>query len=81
MTTPFMNGCLYYIIIIDDCSHKTWNYFLKTKDESFCKFQDLRILLRIRHADISLFSKQTMEKSLTPTSMMIFVGLLGLRGS
>jgi hypothetical protein len=81
MTSPSMNGCLYYIIFIDDCSRKTWIYFLKTKDESFNKFQDLRILLRIREVDISLFSEQTMEKSLTPTSMMIYVGLLGLRGS
>jgi hypothetical protein len=32
MTTPSMNGCLYYRIFIDDCSRKTWIYFLKTKD-------------------------------------------------
>jgi hypothetical protein len=40
-----MNGCLYYIILIDDCSHKTWIYFLKTKDESFSKFQDFKNLV------------------------------------
>jgi hypothetical protein len=39
MTAPSMNGCLYYIIFIDDCSRKTWIYFLKTKDESFSRFQ------------------------------------------
>jgi hypothetical protein len=32
MIAPYMNGCLYYIIFIDDCSCKTWIYFLKTKD-------------------------------------------------
>jgi hypothetical protein len=45
MTAPSMNGCLYYIIFIDDCSRKTWNYFLKTKDESFSKFQDFKNLV------------------------------------
>jgi hypothetical protein len=45
MTAPSMNGCLYYIIFIDDCSRKTWIYFLKTKDESFSKFQDFKNLV------------------------------------
>jgi hypothetical protein len=38
MTALSMNGCLYYIIFIDDFSRKTWIYFLKAKDESFNKF-------------------------------------------
>jgi hypothetical protein len=42
MTSPSTNGCLYYIIFIDDCSHKTWIYFLKSKDKSFSKFQDFK---------------------------------------
>jgi transposase InsO family protein len=42
MTAPSMNGCIYYIIFIDDCSRKTWIYFLKTKDESFNIFQDFK---------------------------------------
>jgi len=45
MTAPSMNGFLYYIIFIDDCSHKTWIYFLKTKDEYFSKFQDFKNLV------------------------------------
>ena len=40
MTAPSMNGCIYYIIFIDDCSRKTWIYFLKTKDKSFNRFQE-----------------------------------------
>jgi hypothetical protein len=40
-----MNGCIYYIIFIDDCSRKTWIYFLKTKDESFSKFQVFKNLV------------------------------------
>jgi hypothetical protein len=45
MSTPSMNGCIYYIIFIDDCSRKTWIYFLKTKDESFSRFQDFKNLV------------------------------------
>jgi hypothetical protein len=45
MTTPSMNGFLYYIIFIDDCSRKTWIYFLKTKDESFSRFQNFKNLV------------------------------------
>jgi hypothetical protein len=45
MTAPTMNGCIYYIIFMDDCSHKTWIYFLKTKDESFNRFQDFKNLV------------------------------------
>jgi transposase InsO family protein len=36
---------IYYIIFIDDCSCKTWIYFLKTKDESFNRFQDFKNLV------------------------------------
>lgn len=45
VTTLSMNGCLYYIIFIDDFSRKTWIYFLKTKDEFFIKFQDFKNLV------------------------------------
>jgi hypothetical protein len=45
MTSLSMNGCLYYIIFIDDCSRKTWIYFLNTKDESFSRFQDFKNLV------------------------------------
>jgi hypothetical protein len=45
MIASSMNGCLYYIISIDDCSRKTWIYFLKIKDESFSNFQDFKNLV------------------------------------
>lgn len=44
-------------------------------------FKNLRILLRIREVDISVFSEQIMEKKLIPINMMAFAELLGLRGS
>jgi transposase InsO family protein len=56
MTAPSMNGCLYYIIFIDDCSRKTWIYFLKTKDESFSRIQDFKNLVENqtgRHIQVS----------------------------
>jgi hypothetical protein len=45
MIAPSMNGCIYYIIFIDNCSRKTYIYFLKTKDESFKRFQDFKNLV------------------------------------
>jgi hypothetical protein len=42
MTAPSMNGCIYYIIFIDDYSRKTWIYFLKAKDifQQISRFQE-----------------------------------------
>jgi hypothetical protein len=53
----------------------------KLKMNPSVNFRNLRILLRTRQVDISMFSEQIMEKNLTLTSMMIFVELLGLRES
>jgi hypothetical protein len=35
-------GSLYYVILIDDYSRKTWLYLLKTKDKVFNKFQEFK---------------------------------------
>jgi hypothetical protein len=80
MTTPSMNGFLYYIIFIDDCSHKTWTYVLKTKMNLSTDFNISRILLKIRKVDISEFLELKIVNNLTPTSMMNSAGILGLRG-
>ena len=45
MTSPCMSGCLYYVISIDDCSRKSWIYFLKTKNETFDKFKEFKLLV------------------------------------
>ena len=37
-----LGGCYYYMMFIDEFSHKTWIYFLKNKDEAFkwfCTFK------------------------------------------
>jgi transposase InsO family protein len=36
---------MYYVSFIDDFSHKTWIYFLKTKDEVFSRFQEFKALV------------------------------------
>ena len=36
---------MYYVSFIDDFSHKTWIYFLKTKDEVFRRFQEFKALV------------------------------------
>jgi hypothetical protein len=56
MTTSSMNGCLYYIIFIDDFSRKTWTFFWKLRMNISTNFRILRILLRIRQVDTSVFS-------------------------
>jgi hypothetical protein len=40
-----ISGYVYYVSFIDDYSHKTWIYFLKTKDEVFSKFKELKSLI------------------------------------
>lgn len=47
MSTPSINGCLYYIIFIDDYSRRTWIYFLKQKESSevLSKFKEFKTLL------------------------------------
>ena len=38
MSSPSLSGYLYYVIFIDDFSHKTWIYVIKTKNETLNKF-------------------------------------------
>lgn len=47
MSTPFINGCLYYIIFVDDYSRRTWIYFLKQKESSefLSKFKEFKALV------------------------------------
>jgi hypothetical protein len=40
-----LSGYLYYMIFIDDFSRKTWIYLLKSKDETFNKFQEFKALV------------------------------------
>jgi transposase InsO family protein len=42
MPVKSLGGSSYYVIVIDDYSRKTWLYLLKTKDEVFSKFQELK---------------------------------------
>jgi hypothetical protein len=45
MSSPSLNGCLYYVIFIDDFSRKSWIYFLKAKNETFSKFIEYKALI------------------------------------
>jgi hypothetical protein len=46
-STPSTSLCgyVYYASFIDDYSHKTWVYFLKSKDEVFGKFKEFKALI------------------------------------
>ena len=45
MPTPSLSGYLYYVLFIDYFSHKAWIYFIKSKCETFCKFQEFKALV------------------------------------
>jgi hypothetical protein len=40
-----LSGYVYYMSFIDDYSHKTWIYFLKSKYEVFGKFKEFKALI------------------------------------
>jgi hypothetical protein len=42
MIIASLSGYLYYVIFIDDHSHKTWIYLLKTKDGVLARFQEYK---------------------------------------
>jgi hypothetical protein len=45
MPSSSINGYVYYVSFIDDYSHKTWVYFLKSKEEVFSKFKEFKALI------------------------------------
>jgi hypothetical protein len=45
MPSTSLSGYVYYVSFIDDYSHKTWVYFLKSKDEVFGKFKEFKALI------------------------------------
>jgi hypothetical protein len=45
MPSASISGYVYYVSFIDDYSHKTWVYLLKSKDEVFSKFKEFKALI------------------------------------
>jgi hypothetical protein len=45
MPSSSLNGCLYYVILIDDYSRKCWRYFLKAKSDTFYKFKEYKAFI------------------------------------
>lgn len=47
MSVPSLNGCLYYVIFVDDYCRRTWIYFLKQKESSevLSKFKEFKALV------------------------------------
>jgi hypothetical protein len=44
-SSPSLRGFRYYVIFIDDPSHKTWIFFMKNKDEVLSKFVEFEALV------------------------------------
>ncbi|KAA0059756.1 Retrovirus-related Pol polyprotein from transposon TNT 1-94 [Cucumis melo var. makuwa] len=38
--TPSLNNSMYFLTFTDDCSRKSWVYFLKSKDQTLGKFKE-----------------------------------------
>lgn len=45
MSVTSFGGYLYFMIFVDDFSHKTWIFFLKKKGEAFDMFRDFKALI------------------------------------
>ena len=45
MSALSLSGYVYYVSFIDDYSHETWIYLLKSKDEVFEKFKEFKSLV------------------------------------
>jgi hypothetical protein len=45
MSTTSLSGYVYYVSFIDDYSHKTWIYLLKSNNEVFGKFKEFKALV------------------------------------
>lgn len=45
METPSIGGSFYFLTFIDDCSRKTWVYFIKQKKEVFDLFRQFKNLV------------------------------------
>jgi transposase InsO family protein len=45
MPSTSLSGYVYYASFTDDYSHKTWVYFLKSKDEVLGKFKEFKALV------------------------------------
>ena len=45
MSFPSLSGNLYYVLFINDFSRKAWIYFMKSKSETFSKFQEYKALV------------------------------------
>ena len=45
MSSSSLSGYAYYVSFIDDFSRNMWIYFMKNKDEIFCKFKEFKTLI------------------------------------
>jgi transposase InsO family protein len=81
MTTTSLSGYVYYVSFIDDFSHKTWIYFLKTKSEVFNKFKEFKALVEnISEKKIKILRSDN-GGEFTSDDFKAFCKKLGLRGS
>ena len=55
MPSPSLSGYLYYVLFIDDFSHKAWIYFMKSKSETFSKFKEYKALVE-NHTSRHIYS-------------------------
>jgi hypothetical protein len=68
MTSSSISGYVYYVSFIDDYSHKTWIYLLKSKDEVFSKFKEFKALIENFPKERLRYSGKIMEENIPQRS-------------
>ena len=74
MSSISLLGSIYYVSFMDDSCRKSWTYFMKTKNGVFRKFQEFKALVENQTGKKMKVLGLTMEGSIPPRSLTLFVG-------
>lgn len=79
ITLTSLGGYLYYIIFVDDFSHKTWTFFLKNRSQAFNMFKDFKALVEKQPGKQIKIFKSENDKQFTSNDFIDFYKEVGIR--